>query len=346
MDTAKNAAFGAIKGLQADKATKEAVSSAKTAAMTALSGLREGGGATAGLAPGAGAGEGAGTGPAQGASTEAEAELSELERVLNEAVNLTSSTTGRFLLEAPMVWAKHGGRGEFEAHAEFTLSKSPPRPIFPEAEVNFLAVVRFKTGTLADRFLKCPAWHKLCGTCTSQVTAVRVEKISAPSMLDAAVGAPLSWLGQLLYSAMPFGGPAPRETLPPRPDGTPATRAGQDAAELYQRLCTAMEFALAFNGPIVVAHVGSSRSSEGSIGTRTGGTLTKKSSKFFRVGIFLDFVWLTTRTPHGAYVRRARRNRIDRHGGDIERLGLQASGWRSTPCRKTCLCTAPPTARP
>ena len=46
-----------------------------------------------------------------------------------------------------------------------------------------------------------------------------------------------------------------------------------------------------------------------------GGTLTKKSGKFFRVGIFLDFVWLTTRTPHGAYVRRARRNRIDRHGG-------------------------------
>ena len=36
----------------------------------------------------------------------------------------------------------------------------------------------------------------------------------------------------------------------------------------------------------------------------TPGTLTKKSGKFFRVGIFLDFVWLTTRTmhPHGAYV--------------------------------------------
>ena len=53
------------------------------------------------------------------------------------------------------------------------------------------------------------------------------------------------------------------------------------------------------------------------------GTLTKKSGNFFRVGIFLDFVWLTTRTPHGAYVRRARRNRIDHHGGEIERLALQ-----------------------
>ena len=43
----------------------------------------------------------------------------------------------------------------------------------------------------------------------------------------------------------------------------------------------------------------------------------------FRVGIFLDFVWLTTRTmhPHGGpqYVRGARRNRIDPHGGGIER---------------------------
>jgi len=36
----------------------------------------------------------------------------------------------------------------------------------------------------------------------------------------------------------------------------------------------------------------------------------KKSSKIFRVGIFLDFVRLTTRTmhPHGAYVRRAKLN--------------------------------------
>ena len=43
----------------------------------------------------------------------------------------------------------------------------------------------------------------------------------------------------------------------------------------------------------------------------------------FRVGIFLDFVWLTTRLPHGAYVRRARRNRIDPPGGGIERLGAR-----------------------
>jgi len=60
------------------------------------------------------------------------------------------------------------------------------------------------------------------------------------------------------------------------------------------------------------------------------GTLTKKSGKLFWVGIFLDFVWLTTRTPHGAYARGARRNRIDRHGGEIERLALQASAWAST----------------
>ena len=51
------------------------------------------------------------------------------------------------------------------------------------------------------------------------------------------------------------------------------------------------------------------------------------------MGIFLDFVWLTTRTPHGAYVRRARRNRIDRHGGEIERLALQATcGASGTTC--------------
>ena len=56
------------------------------------------------------------------------------------------------------------------------------------------------------------------------------------------------------------------------------------------------------------------------------GTLTKKSGNVLRVGIFLDFAWLTTRTPHGgaSYVRRAGRNRIDRHGGEIERLALQA----------------------
>ena len=50
-------------------------------------------------------------------------------------------------------------------------------------------------------------------------------------------------------------------------------------------------------------------------------TCPKKSGNMFRVGIFLDFVWLTTRTPHGAYARRARRNRVDPHGGEIERLG-------------------------
>ena len=45
--------------------------------------------------------------------------------------------------------------------------------------------------------------------------------------------------------------------------------------------------------------------------------LTNKGGKRFRVGIFLDFAWLTTRTPHGgaSYVRGAKRNRIDRHRG-------------------------------
>ena len=69
--------------------------------------------------------------------------------------------------------------------------------------------------------------------------------------------------------------------------------------------------------------------------------LTKKSGNVFRVGIFLDFVRLTTRTPHGACVRRARRNRFDRYWGEIERLttrtppssGFQRAcgrgGWRT-----------------
>ena len=41
---------------------------------------------------------------------------------------------------------------------------------------------------------------------------------------------------------------------------------------------------------------------------------SKKSGNVFRVGIFLDFVRLTTRAegPHGAHVRGAKRNRIDR----------------------------------
>ena len=49
--------------------------------------------------------------------------------------------------------------------------------------------------------------------------------------------------------------------------------------------------------------------------------ITKKSGDIFRVGIFLDFVRLATRTmhPHGAYVRGAKRNRIDRHWGGVER---------------------------
>ena len=58
--------------------------------------------------------------------------------------------------------------------------------------------------------------------------------------------------------------------------------------------------------------------------------LTNKSGNIFRVGIFLDFVWLTTRTHHGAYARGARRNRIDRHGGGIERLVTPTPSASST----------------
>ena len=76
-----------------------------------------------------------------------------------------------------------------------------------------------------------------------------------------------------------------------------------------------------------------------------GGTLTKKSGKMFRVGIFLDFVWLTTRTPHGAYVRRARRNRIDSHGGEIERLALQGAAGPTSTSRSSRASTAASSSR-
>ena len=57
-------------------------------------------------------------------------------------------------------------------------------------------------------------------------------------------------------------------------------------------------------------------------GIFTGGVTlrSKKSGNVFRAGIFLDFVRLTTRTPHGAYVRRAKRKRIDPHWDGIARL--------------------------
>ena len=63
----------------------------------------------------------------------------------------------------------------------------------------------------------------------------------------------------------------------------------------------------------------------------------KRAVKQFRVGIFLDFVWLTTRTPHGgaSYVRGARRNRIDRHGGGIERLAGTRTSSRTSSSSRT-----------
>ena len=39
---------------------------------------------------------------------------------------------------------------------------------------------------------------------------------------------------------------------------------------------------------------------------RPHGLLTKESGSISRVGIFLDFVWLTTRTPHGGVTHRTR----------------------------------------
>ena len=55
--------------------------------------------------------------------------------------------------------------------------------------------------------------------------------------------------------------------------------------------------------------------------------ITEMSGNIFRLGIFLDFVWLTTRTPHGAYVRRARRNRLTPMG--VELNGARAPTRRS-----------------
>ena len=45
-----------------------------------------------------------------------------------------------------------------------------------------------------------------------------------------------------------------------------------------------------------------------------------KGGSTIRVGIFLDFASLSTRTPHGAYVQAGGRNRLDPHWGGIERL--------------------------
>ena len=58
--------------------------------------------------------------------------------------------------------------------------------------------------------------------------------------------------------------------------------------------------------------------------------LTKKKRKSFRVGIYPDFVWLTTSTmhPHGAHAQGGKRNRIDRRGGEIERLAARTSRRR------------------
>ena len=53
-----------------------------------------------------------------------------------------------------------------------------------------------------------------------------------------------------------------------------------------------------------------------------GGLLAKKSGNFFSGGYFVLISPGSphVRTPHGAYVRRARRNRIGRHGGETEQL--------------------------
>ena len=53
----------------------------------------------------------------------------------------------------------------------------------------------------------------------------------------------------------------------------------------------------------------------------------KQSGNVFRVSIFLDFVRLTTRTPHEAYVRGAKQNRIGPHRDEIERLATRTASW-------------------
>ena len=73
--------------------------------------------------------------------------------------------------------------------------------------------------------------------------------------------------------------------------------------------------------------------------TKSDCLLTKKGGNIFWVGIFLDFVWLTTRAPHGAYVRRARRNRIDRHGGEIERPATRTRRRSRASSRPACTCS-------
>ena len=59
--------------------------------------------------------------------------------------------------------------------------------------------------------------------------------------------------------------------------------------------------------------------------------ITTQSGSMFHVGIFLDFVWLTTRTmhPHGAYAQGARRNRIA-----LTAMGVELNGPRCV--RRTC----------
>ena len=59
--------------------------------------------------------------------------------------------------------------------------------------------------------------------------------------------------------------------------------------------------------------------------------ITKKSGDVFRVGIFLDFVWLTTRTegPHGAYMGRTcgESDEIELTAIGVELNGSRRVGW-------------------
>ena len=64
------------------------------------------------------------------------------------------------------------------------------------------------------------------------------------------------------------------------------------------------------------------------------GAAGEKSGDIFRVGVFLDFVRLTTRVPHGAHVRGAKRNRIGRRSRIILPLFFQAGEKGSKTKRK------------
>ena len=58
-----------------------------------------------------------------------------------------------------------------------------------------------------------------------------------------------------------------------------------------------------------------------------GGCRVKQSGNRFRVCTFLDFVSLSTRTPHGACAQMCGRNRFDPHGAKVEGHATRTYLW-------------------